>query len=104
MQCGLVSQAPEKCLHLRKDAFWFIAQAEERFRATESLTLTDHFQDFFRKHRMRSRFVRIATKSAIAAVVAAQIGKWNKNFARIGDDGRLKLVLEGNGRVEKSRQ
>jgi hypothetical protein len=47
---------------------------------------------------MRARVSRVFSEHAIAAVVSAQIGQGQKNFARVGDDTRLEPFL-GRTRV-----
>jgi hypothetical protein len=51
---------------------------------------------------MGSGLARIAAKDAISAIVAAEVGQRNEDFAGIGDDVRLETLFGIEGRGKQS--
>ena len=94
MQRRFVSQVAQGLPHFREDQFRLIAQAEEGFGAAHLFARLRDFHNFVRRHGVRAGFARIAAESAVAAIVAAQVGQGDENFARIGDDAGLEALLE----------
>ena len=92
LQSRFVAKMVERFAHLRKEQLGLVAQAEESFRTTEAFPGANNLHDFVGRHGMRSGIAGIAPERAVAAVVAAQIREWNKNFARIGYDAGLEAV------------
>ena len=94
----------QRFAHLGEKQFRFIAQTEKGFGASEFFAGACDREDFFGSHRMRAGFSGIAAESAIAAVVAAEVGQWEENLARVGDDAGLEVISCGAGGGEKRGQ
>ncbi len=104
MQCGFVSKMTQRVAHLREKQFRFVAQAEQRLRASHALARADYFHHFVGRHRMRARFARVTPKRAVSTIVAAKVGQRQKHLARISNDAGLKPVASRLRRREQRGQ
>jgi hypothetical protein len=95
---------PQSLAHFGEYQFWLVTQAEQRLCATELFSGSRNLQDLVGRHCMRTRLPRIAPECAIAAIVPAQICKWNKNFSRVRDQAWLEPLAGGARGSEQLRQ
>ena len=101
VQRGLVAEMPQGLAHLGKEQFGLVAQAEESLGAAEFFSGAGDREDFVGSHGMSAGIAGIAAEGAVSAVVAAEIGQRQKNFARIGDDAGLEALFGGAGGGEE---
>src|SRR5688500_16158837 len=65
---------PEKRFaHFREDGFGAVAEAKERFLAAGARARNSYRHHFVGRHHVRARLDRVFAKSAVAAVIAAQV-------------------------------
>ena len=102
VQGRLVTQVAQGRAHFGESQFRLVAQAEEGFGAAHLFAGARDFQDLVRSHGVRAGFAGIAAEDAVAAIVAAQVGQRDEDFARIGDDAGLEALLEFQGGGEES--
>src|SRR5437764_15425750 len=89
LQCRLVPEMRQSFSHLGKRQLGLVAKTEEGFGAAQLLARPRDREDLLRRHGVRAHLAGIAAKNAVSAVIATQVGKGNKNFARISDDAWL---------------
>ena len=104
MQSRLVSQLAQRRAHFRKHQLRLIAQAEQSLATPQLLPRPGYIQHFLGRHGMRARIGGIAAESAVAAVIAAQVGERQKDFARIRDRVWTEALFCRTGRTQQLRQ
>lgn len=92
VQSRVEAEPSQRFPHLGKDHLWLVAQRKQGLRAAEFLSGLGHSKYFIRRHGVGAGITRIAAESAIAAIVAAEIRKWDEDFARVGNNPRLEPV------------
>src|SRR5215831_14488175 len=85
MQRTAKPESSQRLTHRREQHLGLVAEREQRFGAVQLLALARDVQHFVRRHGMRTGLAWIAAKSAVSAVVAAQVGQGDENLARVGD-------------------
>ena len=93
VQRGFVPEMMKRLAHLWKKQFRLVAQREQSLRASKFFAGASNFQNLIRRHGVRAGVAGVAAEGAVSAIVAAEIGQWQKNFARVGDDARLERSL-----------
>ena len=104
VQRRLVAEVAQRLAHLGEEQFGLVAQAEERFGASELFAGAGDLEDFVGRHGVRAGVAGIAAEGAVSAIVAAEVGQRQENFARIGDDAGLEAFFGGAGGGEEFRK
>src|SRR6185437_2042287 len=93
MQRGFVAEMAERLPHLGEDQLGLITKTKQSFRAAKFFSGAGDLKDFVGCHCVRARLSGVAAEGAISAVVAAKVGKRNKNLARISNDAGLECFF-----------
>src|SRR5579862_5648659 len=78
---GFVAEMLQGGTHFGECELRLVPETEEGFGAAELFAGTGDFENFVRSHRVRGGLAGIAAEGAVAAIVAAEIREWKKNFA-----------------------
>ena len=68
-----MAEPSERFAHFGKDCFGAITEAKERLLAADARARFGDRDHFVRRHRVRARLTGVFAKSAVAAIVAAQV-------------------------------
>src|SRR6266849_3443096 len=98
-----MSVAKKPLAVLGEEGFGPVAEREERFFDAELRSALAERHDFVDLHRVRARLARVAPESAIAAIVAAEVGQRDENFRRKRHDAAVPAIAEQARRFEEER-
>src|SRR5262249_13652568 len=82
---SLVPESLELFAHFSKQGFRPVAQAEQRFLATQSPACLGHCKHVLGCHSAGASISGVLPKRAIPAIVAAQVGQRYEDLPRVGD-------------------
>src|ERR1035437_3088975 len=78
----------------REDSFWLVAQAKQGFFASRTAPSFGYSENLFRRHVGRDAAFGISSERAIATVITAEMGQWDKELLRIADCAALRSVAD----------
>ena len=77
----VVAQMAQGVAHFREEQFRLVAQTEERLGTSHLFAGSGHFQNLVRGHGMCAGLARITTENAVAAIIPAEVGQGDEDFA-----------------------
>ncbi len=95
MKRGFIAEMAEGFAHLGKEEFRLVSETEEGLGASEFFSGAGDLENFVRRHGVCAGVAGIAAEGAVSAVIAAEIGEREKNFARVSDDAGFEALFGG---------